>query len=259
MVLSELRSGIQTITLNRPQAANAIGPDQRETLIRLLAEAGANPEVRVVVLKANGKQFCSGADVANIGRNVERTVGDVMQVMLDGAQRLITAVLDCRKPVIASVQGAAAGLGAHLAYASDLVIASEQASFIEAFLLRGLALDAAGAYLLPRRIGLQKAKELVFFGDRLSAADAMGLGLVNRVVPAAELDAEVGRWADRLAAAPTVAISLSKRLLNRSLDSDRNTAFVEEAMVQELNSGAQDVKEGVTAFMERRTASFKGR
>src|SRR5947207_1296582 len=123
-----------------------------------------------------------------------------------GAQRLIAAVLDCEKPVIAAVGGTAAGLGAHLAFACDLVVAAEEARFIEVFVRRGIVPDGGGAYLLPRLVGIQKAKELLFFGDDISAADAARLGLVNAVVPQAELEEEVRRLAARLAAAPTIAI-----------------------------------------------------
>lgn len=261
-VLSETRAGILMLTLNRPDAANAIAPEQRNRLIALFAEAGAAADVRAVVLRANGRQFCAGADVARLAGAREsmpaRRPGDVSQTLLDGAQQLIAAVLDCRKPVIAAVQGAAAGMGAHLAYACDLIVAADTASFIESFVLRGLVLDAGGAYLLPRRIGIHRAKELAFFGEKLSAADALGLGLINRVVPAAELDAAVADYATRLAAAPTTAVALAKRLLNRSLDGDRASAFIEEAMAQEINSTAADFKEGVAAFMARRPPSFTG-
>ena len=263
MVQSSLLSGVFSITLNRPEAANAIAPEQRDLIIGLLAQASASAEVRVVVIRSTGKQFCSGADVLRIagggGTSAPvRRPGDVTQTLLDGAQRLIAAVLDCRKPVIASVQGAAAGMGAHLAYACDLIVASEDASFIESFVLRGLVVDAGGAYLLPRRIGMQKAKELAFFGDKLRAPEALALGLVNQVVPASELEAAVGALAARLAAAPTTAVALAKRLLNRSLDGDRASAFLEEAMSQEINSSTLDSKEGVSAFVARRPPNFTG-
>ena len=151
------------------------------------------------------------------------------RTIANGAQRLVAAVLDCEKPVLAAVNGTAAGIGAHLAFACDLVVAAEGARFIEVFVRRGILPDGGGAYLLPRLIGLQKAKELVFFGDDLSAEDAAGLGLVNLVVPAGELAATAQAWAARLAGGPTVALGLAKRLLNRSLDADRGTAFAEEA------------------------------
>lgn len=266
MVLVDTQDGVRTLTLNRPDAANAIAPEQRNRLIALFSEAGARADVRVVVLKSTGKVFCAGADVARIAgsRDVNdaakpaRRPGDVTQTLLDGAQELIAAVLDCRKPVVCAVQGAAAGMGAHLAYACDLVVAADNVSFIESFVLRGLVLDAGGAYLLPRRIGIHRAKELAFFGDKLSAAEALELGLINKVVAAGELDAAVADYSTRLAAAPTAAIALSKRLLNRSLDVDRSTAFLEEAMAQEINSTGADSKEGVAAFVARRPPNFTG-
>lgn len=129
MVQSDLHSGVFTITLNRPEAANAIAPEQRDLIIALLAQASASADVRVVVIQSTGKQFCGGADVSRIAGAPVRHPGDVTQILLEGAQRLISAVLDCRKPVIAAVQGAAAGLGAHLAYACDLIVAAEEAGW----------------------------------------------------------------------------------------------------------------------------------
>jgi 2-(1,2-epoxy-1,2-dihydrophenyl)acetyl-CoA isomerase len=178
--------------------------------------------------------------------------------IMNGAQRLVAAVLDCNKPVIAVVHGAATGLGAHVVYASDLVIATENAYFAESFVKRGLVVDGGGCYLLPRRIGMQKAKEMAFFGEKLSAAEALTLGLVNRVVSVSDLDATVADFAGRLAGAPTSAIAFTKRLLNDSPDTDRSGAFVAEAMSQEIQSYAHDSTEGVKAFMEKRPTEFTG-
>jgi 2-(1,2-epoxy-1,2-dihydrophenyl)acetyl-CoA isomerase len=150
-------------------------------------------------------------------------------------------------------------MGAHLAFASDFVVAAERASFIESFVLRGLVVDAAGAYLLPRRIGLQRAKELAILGGRLSAAEAYDLGLVNRVVPADDLARVTHELAQRLAAAPTTAVSLIKRLFNASLDGGRDASYAAEAMAQELQSHAEDSAEGVQAFIERREPAYRGR
>lgn len=257
LVLHSIENGISRITLNRPEAANAIGAEQREAIIGLLEQASRDPEVRVVVLAANGKHFCSGADIEAISAGGLRA-GEAMLRIMNGAQRLVAAVLDCGKPVIASVQGTAAGLGAHLAFASDLVVAAEEASFIEIFVKRGLTVDAGGAYLLPRLVGVQKAKELVFFGDKVAARDAHALGLINRVVPGDELVAAVDALATRLAEGPTTAISLAKRMINKSLDTDRGNAFFEEAMAQEVNSRTEDSREGVKSFIERRPPQFKG-
>jgi 2-(1,2-epoxy-1,2-dihydrophenyl)acetyl-CoA isomerase len=177
---------------------------------------------------------------------------------MGGAPQLIASILDCGKPVVAAVQGTAAGLGAHLAFASDMVVAVDSARFIESFILRGLVVDAGGAYLLPRRIGLQKAKEMAFLGDALSAQDAFDLGLVNRVVPAADLETTVDLLARRLASGPTSAIALTKKMFNRSLDSDREESFLVEGISQELQSHAYDSSEGITAFKERREPAFRG-
>ena len=182
-----------------------------------------------------------------------------MRVLADGAQRLVAAVLDCQKPVVAAVNGTAAGIGAHLVLACDLVVASEEASFIEVFVRRGILPDGGGCYLLPRIIGMQRAKELVMLGDRLSAADAYTFGMVNRVVPAAELEATTAELATRLAEGPTIALGLAKRLLNRSLDVDRASSFFEESMAQELVTRSEDATEGIASFVERRPTTFRGR
>jgi 2-(1,2-epoxy-1,2-dihydrophenyl)acetyl-CoA isomerase len=251
--------GIRRITLNRPESANALRPEDRNRVIELLGEADEDHDIRVVVLDARGRHFCSGADVGGIagGRDGKR-VTDGMRRIMNGAQRLIAAVLDCGKPVIAVVQGAAAGLGAHLALAADLVVAAEDATFVESFVRRGLVVDGGGAYLLPRRVGMQKAKELAFFGDKLPATEALALGLVNRVVSSAELEKVAEEFARRLAAAPTSSITLTKRLLNASPDTDRSSAFLAEGMAQEIQSYSEDSGEGVRSFVERRPAEFRG-
>jgi 2-(1,2-epoxy-1,2-dihydrophenyl)acetyl-CoA isomerase len=257
--------GIAYITLDRPDVKNAISPDQRDRVIALLGEASADLGIRAVVLGATGDAFCTGADLrANRPPSPrpddapKRAVGEVSRMIRDGAQQLIAAVLDCEKPVIAAVGGTAAGIGAHLALACDLVVAAEGVRFIEVFVRRGLVPDGGGAYLLPRMVGIKRAKELLFFGDDLSAAEAAELGLVNKVVPADQLDAAVDEWADRLAVAPTRALALTKWLVNRSLDGDRATAFQEEALAQELNMATADANEGVAAFVERRSPTYRG-
>ena len=259
-VLHAVDDGVSTITMHRPDAGNALLPEQRDAIIELLAAASDDRAVRAVALRAKGRHFCTGADVGSIrdARAAEPIVGSGMRRIQNGAQRLIAAVLDCTKPVVAVVQGPAAGLGAHLAFACDLVVAADTAYFLEPFLLRGLVVDAGGAYLLPRLVGLQRAKELAFLGDKLSAADARDLGLVNRVVPADELDAAAGELLVRLAAAPTTAVSLTKQLFNSSLDGDRAAAFLAEAMAQERQSHSFDATEGVAAFVERRPPEYRG-
>ncbi len=265
-VRHKVEGGVAWITLDRPEVKNAISPDQRNRVITLLGEASADVGVRAVVLGATGSAFCTGADLradrgappARADGAPERVVGDVARLLREGAQRLVAAILDCEKPVIAAVNGTAAGIGAHLAFACDLVVAAEGARFIEVFVRRGLVPDGGGAYLLPRLVGVHRAKELLLLGDDLPAADALRLGLVNRVVPAPELEAAVGELAARLAAGPTRALGLTKWLVNRSLESDRAGAFADEALAQELNMGTADANEGVRSFLERREPAYRG-
>lgn len=260
LVLHATDNGVSWITLNRPEAMNAVTWDQRERIIALLDAASADPAVRAVVITATGRAFCAGADLSGgAAAPGERVAGDVARTIRRGAQRLVSAVLDCEKPVIAAVNGTAAGIGAHLAFACDLVLASDRAKFIEVFVRRGLVPDGGGAYLLPRLIGPQRAKELMFFGDDLPAAAAERLGLVNRVVPAEDLEKTAREWAERLAAGPTRSIALTKHLVNASLDTDRSTAFAAEAAAQEINMTTDDAQEGVRSFVERRSPEFGGR
>lgn len=258
-ILHTTTDGIRWITLNRPAAMNAVTWEQREEIIGLLDDASAAPDVRAVVVSATGKGFCAGADLRGGSAAGERVAGDVARTIRRGAQRFIAAVLDCEKPVIAAVNGTAAGIGAHLALACDLVIAAEEARFIEVFVRRGLVPDGGGAYLLPRLVGPQRAKELMFFGDAVSAAEAERLGLVNRVVPAGELERTARAWAERLAQGPTRALALTKQLVNASLDGDRAAAFAAEAAAQEINMTTADAGEGVASFVERRSPEFRGR
>jgi 2-(1,2-epoxy-1,2-dihydrophenyl)acetyl-CoA isomerase len=256
-----LADGVAWITLDRPEALNAITGDQRDRLIALLRRASADPETRVVVLTATGRGFCTGADLRpqpGAAPAAPPGPGEVARTIRDGAQALIAAVLDCEKPVLGAVNGIAAGIGAHLALACDLVIAAESAKFIEIFARRGLVPDGGGAYLLSRLVGVHKAKELMFLADDVPAAEALALGLVNRVVPDAELEKAAREWAERLAVGPTRAFALTKNLVNRALEVDRATAFREEADAVELNMATHDGREGVRAFVERRPPEFTG-
>jgi 2-(1,2-epoxy-1,2-dihydrophenyl)acetyl-CoA isomerase len=257
-VLHSTGDHVLSVTLNRPESLNALTPGQREDIIGLLSEASAAAEVRAVVITGTGRGFCAGADLRAAGTPGERLAGDVARTLRTGAQRLIAAVLDCEKPVIAAVNGTAAGLGAHLAFACDLVLAAESARFIEVFVRRGLVPDGGGAYLLPRLLGPQRAKELMFFGDALTAADAERLGLVNRVVRDEELEKTARAWAERLASGPTRALALTKQLVNASLDADRAAAFAAEAAAQEINMTTADAREGVRSFVERRSPEYRG-
>jgi 2-(1,2-epoxy-1,2-dihydrophenyl)acetyl-CoA isomerase len=259
--------GVAWLTLNRPDAANAITPDQRNRTIELMEAASGDLNVRAVVITAAGeKHFCTGADlrVSRIPVNPgpddapEKALGDVGRNIKRGAQRLVASIMDCEKPVIAAVNGTAAGIGAHIAFAADLVIAADNAKFIEVFVRRGITPDGGGAYMLPRLVGLQKAKELILFGRDVKADEAERIGLVNKVVPQAELRTAAAEWAGQLAESPTKALMLSKWLLNRSMESSRGAAFEDEAWAQEMASYTADFQEGVAAFKERRDVRYRG-
>ena len=265
-VLLQETNGVAWITLNRPEAGNAMTSAMRDQIVLWLSELSASYTARAVVITGAGeKGFCTGADLrgpraapAKPPNAPERVMGDAARMIQTGWQRLVAAVLDCEKPVIAGINATAAGGGCHLALACDLAIMAEEARFIEVFVRRGIIPDAGGCYLLPRLIGPQKAKELMFFGDDVSAIEAEKIGLVNRVVPRADLEKTVAHWAERLATLPTKSIGMTKALINRSFESSRPVAFAEEAWAQELINGTEDAREGMMSFVERRPADFKG-
>ena len=261
-LLFRVENGVGWIVLNRPEARNAMNAEMRQAYLDALARCAEDAEIRAVVLTGTGKGFCTGADLsgsrAASGAPAAPGPGDTRTAMFP-SQRVIRTLWELEKPTLAAVNGVAAGLGAHLAHACDLVLAADDARFIEVFVRRGIAVDAGGSFLLPRHVGLHKAKELVFFGDDLPAAEAERLGLVNKVVAAAELESTAREWAERLARGPTFALGLSKRLLNRSLDADLATCFSEEAFTQALVAQSDDMREGIRAFMEKRPPAFRGR
>jgi 2-(1,2-epoxy-1,2-dihydrophenyl)acetyl-CoA isomerase len=265
-VLRRVEDGVAWITLNRPEAGNAIDTEMREQLVTWLDEASNDLAVRAVVITGAGeKGFCTGADLRSAVTRPPRpegapdhAVGEWARMIRVGWQRLISAVMDCEKPVIAAVNATAAGGGLALALACDLVLAAEDARFISVFVRRGIVPDAGAVYLLTRLIGPQRAKELCFFGDDVSAPDAERLGLVNRVVGPDQLPVLAAEWAGRLAAGPTPAIAMTKYLANRVLETDRATALWEESVAQELVLGSDDSREGLDAFAQRRTPAFKG-
>ena len=266
-VVRRIQDGVCYITLNRPDAGNAMTQFMRDQVAEWIRDASSDLFVRVVVVTATGdRAFCTGADLTG-GRLPPRpkpveapdtVAGDASRMIRDGWQRLVGSIIDCEKPVIAGVNGTAAGGGMHLALACDLVIMAEEAKFIEVFIRRGIAPDAGGAWILTRLVGIQKAKELFFFGDDVPAAEAYRIGLVNKLVPRSELQAAVQEWAGRLATAPTKAIGVTKWLTNRALDVDRATSFLEEAMGQEIVTNTLDSDEGIASFVERRPPQFKG-
>jgi 2-(1,2-epoxy-1,2-dihydrophenyl)acetyl-CoA isomerase len=259
--------GVAGITINDPEQGNALTGDMRDHLAATFDQASADLNVRAIVLTGAGsKHFCTGANLRgarreDTGRPPDAPTpagGDVARMIRFGWQNLIRSVLDCEKPVVGAINGTAAGGGANLALACDLVVMADSARLIEVFVRRGIMPDAGGAYLLPRLVGLHRAKEILFLGGDVSAADAERFGIANRVVPDAEVTDAAYELAGALAAGPTRAIAMTKWLVNRSFESGRHTAFEEEAYAQELVNHTADAGEGVQAFVERRKPQFKG-
>jgi len=255
-----------TLTLDRPEVHNALDYRTRDALVAALTAASADLSVRAVIITGAGdRAFCTGADLRvpvpappKPEGSPDRAQGEVARTVAGGWQQVVTAVLDCEKPVVAAVNGTAAGAGMHLALACDVVLMADSAKLVPVFVRRGIAPDAAGAYLLTRLVGPLLAKRIYLFGDDIPAAEAVALGLVSAVVPAGELPAESVALASRLADGPTRTLAMTKRLVNHALDVDRDTALSEEAWAQELVMSTEDAQEGVRAFVERRETRFRG-
>lgn len=258
--------GVYRITIDRPRVANALSPRARTALTGAFHRANETPEARAVLLSATGaRHFCTGAGLdadtavpARPGEPGPHGPGVVAHMLQSGWQRLIGAVLDCRKPVVAAVNGTAAGAGASLVLASDLVVMSTQAKMAEVFVERGVVPDSGAIHLLTRIVGLRRATEILMLGEPLDAQACDRLGIVNRVVDPGELDECARQLARRLAAGPTVMLGLTKRLLAVSSESSRERAFDAEAWAQDIVSRTADLQEGLRAFGERRPPRFEG-
>jgi len=250
----ELRDGVATITLARPESLNALNATMRRELRAALKAAGRDDAVRAVVLTGDGRGFCSGADLR--GGSGER---DFRRVLTDEYNPLVTALRELPRPVIAAVNGVAAGAGMSLALACDLVYAADDARFILAFGRIGLVPDSGLTRTLVRGLGRHRAAALIFGGEPLGAAEAQAAGLVNGVVPAGELAATAHAAAATLAIAPTRAIALAKRAINHAEDALLSESLAMEAALQELAGRTEDHAEGVAAFGEKREPRFLGR
>lgn len=256
-------AGVRWLVLDRPDVGNSVTRAMQRDLIDNLASASADPEIRAVVFTAAGERhFCTGPNLRdpNMRPSQDRIAGDAARILRTGSQAVVAALLDCDKPVICALNGVAAGVGASMVLACDLVVAVESARIIELFVRRGLAPDGGAAYLLTRKVPFNVAKRLVLFGEELSATEAHRIGLVNEVVTDHdELRRVMSEWAQRLASGPTRALAAAKMMLNQALDVDRASAFVSEALLVEQVAGTADVAEGVAAFTEKRDPRFQGR
>jgi 2-(1,2-epoxy-1,2-dihydrophenyl)acetyl-CoA isomerase len=255
-LLFQLHDGVATITLNRPDVFNAFNDEQSSELQDALKQVSKNAEVRVVVLTGAGKAFCSGQDLKAIADNTGKR--DLSESLHKRYNPIIRAMRNLPKPIIARVNGVAAGAGCSLALAADLVVAAESAKFIEVFVNVGLVLDSGSSYFLPRLVGSARAFEMSTMGTRVSAQQAFDWGMVNKVVPDAELDAAVAVYTDYYKAAPTKAIAMMKKMLNKSFHSDLDAMLDYEAYCQKIAGDSVDYKEGVAAFNEKRKPNFTG-
>jgi 2-(1,2-epoxy-1,2-dihydrophenyl)acetyl-CoA isomerase len=251
-------SGIVTITLNRPEKLNAFAGHMRRDLAEALEHAGSDRAVRVVVITGAGRAFSAGGDVTAMAELMEREDSEEFARLLGAARRVVTAIRDMTKPVIAAINGPASGAGCNLALACDLRLAAESATFTQSFVRIGLHPDWGGTYFLSRLVSPNKACELFFLGDSIDAAEAWRLGLVNRVVPDGELEAETRKLAERLRDAPPDPIALAKQAvyLGQGASLERMLQFEMEAQARCFES--QDAKEGVRAFLEKRPPKFTG-
>ena len=259
-LLYEVKDGIATLTLNRPDRLNALGGSLREDLHDAVTRSAADPEVRVMVITGAGKGFCSGGDVKAMGEaKAGQRERPLIEKIAPGRDRTLLAMREAPQPIIAAVNGAAAGAGMNLALGCDIRIASTAARFTQAFVKRGLHPDWGGTYFLPRVVGTAKACEMIFTGDVIDAAEAERLGIVSRVVAPEELMPAAYELARRIAAGPPVAIRLAKRSIYANSELDLRAALQVETMAQNICFETEDATEGIRAFGEKRPPVFKGR
>lgn len=252
------RGGVVTITFNRPKRKNAVNGRMWIELLDTLSAIQHNSADRVVVLTGADGDFCSGADLVAMGEGGGRSHSHQYYSMRE-VTAVIMALARLPQPTIAKVRGVAVGVGCNLALGCDLVAAGDTARFSQIFSKRGLSLDGGGSWLLPRRVGLHRAKELAFFADIIDAAEAERLGLINRLVPDAELDEFVDDWAKRLTALPPIALAQTKRLLNNAMNVTLEEALDDEGTAQTVNFGTKDTPEAIAAWVEKREPKFQGR
>ena len=253
----KIENNIAFITLNRPDVFNSFNREMALRLQNVFDDCETNDEIRAIVLTGNGKAFCAGQDLKEV-TSPELNPG-FKKILDEHYNPIITRIRNIEKPILAAVNGVAAGAGANIALACDVVVASDQASFIQAFSLIGLIPDSGGTFFLPRLIGFQKASALTMLGDKISAEQAEKMGMIYKSVPSNEFESTIQKLAVKLAAMPTRALALIKRSLNQSLMNDLETQLALESRYQIEAAGTEDYAEGVSAFIEKRKPKFKGK
>lgn len=252
----KIENNIAWITLNRPEVFNSFNREMAFLLQETLDNCANDTNVRALVITGNGKAFCAGQDLKEV-TDPELNPG-FRKILEEHYNPIIQKIRSIEKPIIAAVNGVAAGAGANIALACDVVVVTESASFIQAFSKIGLIPDSAGTFFLPRLIGFQKASALMMLGDKVTAQDALQMGMIFKIYPTGLFEEEVMTLASTLAQMPTKAIGLTKRLLNQSMTNNLEQQLALESDLQIEASSSNDYKEGVTAFVEKRKPEFKG-
>lgn len=253
----QISSGIATIYLNRPEKRNAMSDDMRAHFIAALERVSADKEIRALVLTGNGKGFCAGGDVAGMERRMQAPAGEVGFNGWTRQQRVhysVSLLHTMPKPTIAAVNGAATGLGADTALACDFIIASDAASFTWSYINRGLIPDGGGMYFLPRRVGLVKAKELIFSGRKVDANEALQIGIADRLTGADTLVADARAWAAELSKGSATALALGKTILNQSFELPADQVFAQGSQAQGICYTSTEHRDAVMAFLNKSAA-----
>lgn len=253
----QIQSGIATIYFNRPEKRNAMSDDMRTQFIAALERVAADKAIRALVLTGNGKGFCAGGDVAGMERRMQAPQGEVAFNGWSRQQRVhhtVSLLHTMPKPTIAAVNGAASGLGADTALACDFIIASDAASFTWSYINRGLIPDGGGMYFLPRRVGLVRAKELIFSGRKVEADEAMRIGIVDRLSAADALVADAQAWATELSKGSATALALGKTILNQSFELSAEQVFGQGSQAQGICYTSTEHREAVMAFLNKSAA-----
>ena len=255
-IILEKKDGVATLTLNRPEKLNALNRKMSEELESAVVEIVKDRDVRTLVITGAGRGFCSGADVGDMAQT---TAPAENRYRIQMVHKIILALTNLEKPVIAKVNGVAVGIGCSLALSADIIIASENARFSLIFSRIGFIPDGGSLFHLPRLVGPAKAKELIFTAKMVDAKEAERIGLINKAVPADKLDNEVNTLAKQLAEGPTVAFGIAKKIINKGLSMDLSSVLECEAFGQTIAGTTEDAREGFMAFLEKRRAEFKGR